>query len=1275
MKKILSVLLTLVMVISCLSMVVFVASASGTETPAYDAVKLTITGSGYITSGKGIFEADASFTGTKTVKFAIKNIGTTDASYDIWIQGDGQGWETPSGETRVAANKSIKPGKVQIASVTIPVENGKVSFSSGKPAVGIETLYFRINPAGSGEIIITAYESDEHNANAVLGAWNSSGSRCTATPALVSDHLVALEPVNNGLEDGGASWGAWRSSGDYTATADSDDATNTVAKFTAANEYGSVSYDVTSYVLGNDTNPFYNGYSVGYYTVTFRAKAEAGKGGVFNVCLAGDVATDNVYSQNKYSATGGSFTMTDEWKTFTTYVQVTEENVNVWAANNDTKINVRLDGSNGVRAFETGVFTYYIDDVQIEYASALKFTKQGTGSEYATKKAYTKDMVKDGYITESFYVYNLNSEPIKVRLYHQNGWSDPTGAESSQYSITKTIPANTKMLYEFKLPATADGDTYKVFNAAITELTLRVQVDAGWMPQGSTFIVEEVSENGILPSYLKETLGKNLGLAAIGAEDIPNYAEPVVTEKPADPTEAPEYVGVKFTAKSASTGQQYTVTKGGTFAADATFTGTKTITYTIYNTSDKDIHFILVFCALVNGGWSHPNAGVGALLEPGESAQLTASVDVVDGNVSVAGTPVTLNNLLIRLNATFQGSGSEIGDTFVVATNGQNDKLLGTLQTQFTAENITELPVVATTPPTEPSPTAVADKVVTNGDVEDGKTNWGYIHAGSAEVTADPDDSDNNVIIFTPDSTNQYSSVAFDFGPAIIQNAEEGYKGGGAGEYIISFRAKAEAGKGGKFIVVLNSMAHFNKNASFTVDGEPVAISSNTYSSGTTITMTDEWQTFEASVKITEEMLQAIEYVHDSTHAKASVAYKVVLRLDGAAERAFGTERFVYYIDDATITKVVPEGGEPEEEQKPVGIKIETSATEKTSMYYCTGTGLFAADATFTGEKEITYTVYNTSDKAITITLTLQGTVNKGWAGPNNGKSVAIPAGGVAEITTSVPVTNGVVTATYKDVTEDLTLDKIFARFDIKIDEVEPGDAIVIAGNVEDDVIYKTPTGKHAKLTATPVFELPKAEEKENPTGTQFVAVQDIDADGNACYLVTNVNGGIVSTADIKGGEVTKSFKVKNTSKETIQIKLELQAVVSNGASNTWAAAQAGEFVEIAPGETVTVSYSVEVNDDNTVTIKDSDVSVDKLFARFDVKNEDGAFTFSAGTSFVIYADGDDYALISAMQTGKNAWNKSAVYDTGDAVPYVLIAMMVLSATGLVILNKKREEN
>jgi hypothetical protein len=1063
-------------------MVVFVASASGTETPAYDAVKLTITGSGYITSGKGFFEADASFTGTKTVKFAIKNIGTTDASYDIWIQGDGQGWETPSGETRANAKKSIKPGKVQIASVTIPVENGKVSFPSGKPAVGIETLYFRINPAGSGEIIITAYESDEHNANAVLGAWNSSGIECTATPALVSDHLVALEPVNNGLEDGGASWGAWCGSGDYTATADSDDATNTVAKFTANNEYGSVSYDVTSYVLGNDTNPFYNGYSVGYYTVTFRAKAEAGKGGAFNVCLAGDVTTDSVYSQSKYSATGGSFTMTDAWKTFTTYVQVTEENVNVWAANNDTKINVRLDGSNGVRAFETEIFTYYIDDVQIEYASALKFTKQGTGSEYATKKAYTKDMVKDGYITESFYVYNLNSEPIKVRLYHQNEWADPTGAESNQYSITKTIPANTKMLYEFKLPATADGDTYKVFDAAITDLTLRVQVDAGWMPQGSTFIVEEASEHGILSSYVKGTLGKNLGLAAIGAEDIPNYAEPVVTEKPADPTEAPEYVGVKFTAKSASTGQQYTVTKGGTFAADATFTGTKTITYTIYNTSDKDIHFILTFCALVNGGWSHPNSGVGALLEPGESAQLTASVDVVDGNVSVAGTPVTLDNLLIRLNATFQGSGSEVGDTFVVATNGQNDKLLGTLQTQFTAENITELPVVATTPPTEPSPTAEPDEVV-------------------------------------------------------------------------------------------------------------------------------------------------------------------------------------------------PEGGEPEEEKKPVGIKIETSATEKTSMYYSTATGLFAADATFTGEKEITYTVYNTSDKAITITLILQGTVTKGWAGPNKGKSVAIPAGGVAEITTSVPVTNGVVTITYKDVTEDLTLDKIFARFDIKIDEVEPGDAIIIAGNVEDDVIYKTPTGKHAKLTATPVFELPKAEEKENPTGTKFVAVQDIDADGNACYLVTNVNGGIVSTADIKGGEVTKSFKVKNTSNETIQIKLELQAVVSNGASNTWAAAQAGEFVEIAPGETVTVSYSVEVNDDNTVTIKDSDVSVDKLFARFDVKNEDGAFTFGAGTSFVIYADSDDYALISAMQTGKNAWNKSAVYDTGDAVPYVLIAMMVLSATGLVILNKKREEN
>jgi hypothetical protein len=66
-------------------MVVFVVNAGGTENKVNDAVLLTTRGQSYIVSNAGIFTADTSFTGTKTVKLVIKNVAGVDTAYDLRI--------------------------------------------------------------------------------------------------------------------------------------------------------------------------------------------------------------------------------------------------------------------------------------------------------------------------------------------------------------------------------------------------------------------------------------------------------------------------------------------------------------------------------------------------------------------------------------------------------------------------------------------------------------------------------------------------------------------------------------------------------------------------------------------------------------------------------------------------------------------------------------------------------------------------------------------------------------------------------------------------------------------------------------------------------------------------------------------------------------------------------------------------------------------------------------------------------------------------------------
>ncbi len=205
-----------------------------------------------------------------------------------------------------------------------------------------------------------------------------------------------------------------------------------------------------------------------------------------------------------------------------------------------------------------------------------------------------------------------------------------------------------------------------------------------------------------------------------------------------------------------------------------------------------------------------------------------------------------------------------------------------------------------------PTPEPNAIKTVYNGDAEAGTANWANLHGGSVSYVQPGANGTGNAIKFTP-IDYEYSTVAYDFGAAIINDSQYNYAGCGAGKYEISFYAKAAEGHGGKFSVMLSSRWHLEADGVRTklgyVEGDGNYVSATFMGSGTTIEMTEEWQKFTATISVTQNWLNMMKKLRDLQTSDATRAYNLVLRLDGS-KTAFSTETFEYYIDEFTIKYV-----------------------------------------------------------------------------------------------------------------------------------------------------------------------------------------------------------------------------------------------------------------------------------------------------------------------------------------------------------------------------------
>ena len=363
-------------------------------------------------------------------------------------------------------------------------------------------------------------------------------------------------------------------------------------------------------------------------------------------------------------------------------------------------------------------------------------------------------------------------------------------------------------------------------------------------------------------------------------------------------------------------------------------------------------------------------------------------------------------------------------------------------------------------------------KKVENGDAENGLTGWGVFAGagGEAPTLVEPGANGTaHAVRFNP--TAQWDSIAFDLGPAIIQNQEAGYNGMGAGKYMVTFWAKVDGTvpANTKFEVLLNSQLHTTKPEELAEYGVTVQdYHEKTFINGAYINLTGEWAQYSVVFDVSENFLRTL----DDLYAAGNVsAYEVVLRLDGGnvgAECAYvGGSVFPYLVDEVTIGSA----------KDPVGVQWTINKDVTGSIFISSdkAKGFITADDVKNGKVQKSFTVYNTGEHAIQVQFSAsvlhQGTPES-WEAVKNTEWYTIPAGQSQLITYEC---DAKVTINTKGLEKEYSYDQFFPRFDIKAegDTVKAGTSFIVAGISPEVLMQLDSSNAKESMTVSMVYELP----------------------------------------------------------------------------------------------------------------------------------------------------------------------------------------------------------
>ena len=198
--------------------------------------------------------------------------------------------------------------------------------------------------------------------------------------------------------------------------------------------------------------------------------------------------------------------------------------------------------------------------------------------------------------------------------------------------------------------------------------------------------------------------------------------------------------------------------------------------------------------------------------------------------------------------------------------------------------------------------------------------------------------------------------------------------------------------------------------------------------------------------------------------------------------------------------------------------------------------------------------------------------------------------------------------------------------------------------------------------------------EVQKPTGVIITALKDTETN----HVITNT--GIVTKNDIKDGKITKTFTILNQGDDPVKITLSLQAEhTKEDGGKMWSAPGKGFTALIEPGDKQELTYTMDVNEDGTITLtggnNDMDHQPEEFFARFDILEADGNPKVIEGTKLVILNSDPDVVFTAGDKTNVTVEvTYSKQFATSDMIPFSAFAILPL-VVAFVLVIKKRKEN
>ncbi len=652
MKKLLSILLALSMIISCVSMMTFVANAEEETTPAGVKVEVTETfdgGFACLRSTAAGLTKDMAVNGKITKDFVIYNTSTTDAMHVYVEYAGNSGWQQLS----IRTDKQVPAEGKTIFTVEIPCD------AEGKTTNGVDVsaLCLRIDirsGLNTGNAIIIAADEKNPELDTIAGGRQGGtvGKVAVSTVTELPKEPVGIKfEMTKDFESGIQAFFRVESASLTKEMAVDGKITKNFVVYNTSTEAISVQAqyqngwsDIASLIATKEIA------AGAKETITLTVPCDA------NGTIDGTIALSALCLRFNVEAVEGK-----TLKNGDAVVVATENNPEVALIT----VGRTYDGSavklEGVAVSKVTELPTVVTPIPAGVKFEVTEEFDGGYANFRSEAAgFTKDMAVDGKITKTYVIYNPSKDAmiLEIMFAGNSGW----GLLSPAILAAKEIPAEGKETVTLTIPCDAEGKTNG--GVDVSELCLRIDVKKQ-LKVGNAVII--ATENN--PEVASITKGSKQmgGTSTTGKVAVSTVTElPTIAEPSTSPESTAEPVGVKLEmTMNQAKGVQgfFRLDQSAGVTKDMAVNGKITKTFVLYNVSEN----ALVVEAQYQDGWTNLKELTQAKEIPaGGKATFTFEIPC-DANGTIDGTiPVT--NLCLRFNIdAVEGSRLKKGDAIVIA--------------------------------------------------------------------------------------------------------------------------------------------------------------------------------------------------------------------------------------------------------------------------------------------------------------------------------------------------------------------------------------------------------------------------------------------------------------------------------------------------------------------------------------------------------------------------------------------------------------------------------